>query len=200
MTTFSRSSGVLLHPSSFPGRFGIGTLGKAAFDWLAWLEKAGQKLWQILPLGHTGYGDSPYQSFGAFAGNPLLIDLETLAEAGFLPMEALQNAPDFPAETVDFGWIYIWKWQVLRQAATLWQDKASSFERAAFEAWRLDNTSWLEDYALFMACKNAHGGKPWTTWQPELVRRDSAALKTARLEYAEDITLYALTQIGRAHV
>ncbi len=194
MSIFSRSSGVLLHPSSFPGRFGIGSLGASAFEWLDWLEAAGQKLWQVLPLGHTGYGDSPYQSFGAFAGNPLLIDLELLVADGFLSLEALQNVPDFPQDTVDYGWIYIWKWQILRQAASTWQEKASSAERTAFTNWRTANASWLEDYALFMACKNAHSGKPWNTWKPELVRRDEEALNTARLEYAADITLYALTQ------
>lgn len=194
MTTFNRSSGILLHPSSFPGRYGIGTLGFAALEWIDWLASAGQKLWQVLPLGHTGYGDSPYQSFGAFAGNPLLIDLELLAKDGFLPLEALQNAPEFPQNSVDYGWIYIWKWQVLRQAATLWQEKASPDLKKAFQDWRKTNASWLEDYALFMACKNAHGGNPWNTWKPELVRRDPDALKTARLEYAEDVMLYALSQ------
>ncbi|MFN3267017.1 MAG: 4-alpha-glucanotransferase [Deinococcales bacterium] len=194
MTSFNRSSGVLLHPSSFPGRHGIGSLGAAAFEWIDWLASAGQKLWQVLPLGHTGYGDSPYQSFGAFAGNPLLIDLELLEKDGFLPLEALQNAPDFPQDRVDYGWIYIWKWQVLRQAARLWQEKANLAQHQAFARWRKANASWLEDYALFMACKNAHGGHPWNTWKPELVRRDPAALGAARLEYSEDVMLYALCQ------
>jgi 4-alpha-glucanotransferase len=194
MTTFNRSSGILLHPSSFPGRYGIGTLGSAALEWLEWLSNAGQKLWQVLPLGHTGYGDSPYQSFGAFAGNPLLVDLELLEQDGFLPVEALQNVPEFPQNGVDYGWIYIWKWQVLRQAATRWQEKASPSQKQGFEDWRAANASWLEDYALFMACKNSHGGNPWNTWKPELVRRDPDALKAARLEYAEDLMLYALAQ------
>ncbi len=194
MAIFNRSSGVLLHPSSFPGRFGIGTLGLAALEWIDWLASAGQKLWQVLPLGHTGYGDSPYQSFGAFAGNPLLIDLEFLKTDGYLTMEALQNAPDFPTETVDYGWIYIWKWEILRQAASAWQAKASKSEQQVFTNWRNANASWLEDYALFMACKNAHGGNPWNTWKPELVARETTALATARVEYAADITLYALTQ------
>ncbi len=194
MAIFSRSSGVLLHPSSFSGRFGIGTLGFAALEWIDWLASAGQKLWQVLPLGHTGYGDSPYQSFGAFAGNPLLIDLELLQADGFLSVEALQNTPDFPADSVDFGWIYIWKWQILREAAQLWEKQASESQQAVFTAWRNANASWLEDYALFMACKNAHGGNPWNTWKPELVRRDPRALEAARLEYAEEVTLYALTQ------
>jgi 4-alpha-glucanotransferase len=192
--SFSRSSGVLLHPSSFPGRYGIGSLGEYGYQWVDWLHTAGQKLWQVLPLGHTGYGDSPYQSFGAFAGNPLLIDLETLKDEGWLAPETLENAPNFPADLVDYGWIYIWKWQALREAASSFRHNATADQRLAFQQWRSQNHSWLEDYALFMACKNAHGGVPWTQWTPELVRRDSSALEQARLEYAEDVELYALCQ------
>jgi 4-alpha-glucanotransferase len=192
--SFNRSSGVLLHPSSFPGRYGIGSLGEVGYGWVDWLEKAGQKLWQILPLGHTGYGDSPYQSFGAFAGNPLLIDLETLRDEGWIKNEILESAPDFPADLVDYGWIYIWKWQALREAATSFRRNASQDQRFAFETWRSQNHTWLEDYALFMACKNAHGGTPWTQWNQALVQRDADALETARREYAEDIELYALCQ------
>jgi 4-alpha-glucanotransferase len=194
MSTFERSSGVLLHPTSFPGRYGIGTLGQAALDWLEWLELAGQKLWQVLPLGHTGYGDSPYQSFGAFAGNPLLIDFEILQASGFLSVEALQNAPEFPPHLVDYCQVYYWKWDVLREAAQLWRKKATAAQKKTFTNWCKDNASWLEDYALFMACKNAHGGQPWTTWKPELVRREAGALKAARVEYADDLELYALAQ------
>jgi 4-alpha-glucanotransferase len=191
---FNRSSGVLLHPTSFPGRHGIGTLGQRAREWIDWLANAGQQLWQVLPLGHTGYGDSPYQSFGAFAGNPLLIDLETLRDEGWLESEPLENAPEFPSDLVDYGWIYVWKWPVLRQASKAFQERASLEQRAAFQAFREENKSWLEDYALFMACKNAHGGTPWTEWASDLVHRDPQALEFARQEYAEDVELYALAQ------
>jgi 4-alpha-glucanotransferase len=191
---FTRSSGVLLHPTSFPGRLGIGSLGAAAREWIDWLERAGQKLWQVLPLGHTGYGDSPYQSFGAFAGNPLLIDLETLETQGWLHPDVLRDAPTFPADLVDYGWMYVWKWPMLREAARTFQQKATLSQRQAYMDFRAENASWLEDYALFMACKNAHGGTPWTDWRSELVRRDLAALEVARVEYAEDLELYALAQ------
>lgn len=192
--SFNRSSGVLLHPSSFPGRLGIGTLGVAAREWLDWLSEAGQQLWQVLPLGHTGYGDSPYQSFGAFAGNPLLIDLETLVEQGWLHSDVLEQVPDFPSDLVDYGWIYVWKWPMLRDAAQTFAQIATPAQREAYQQFRSVNASWLEDYALFMACKNAHGGTPWTDWASALVKRDPAALESARLEYAADIELYALAQ------
>ena len=169
-------------------------MGAAARDWIDWLERAGQKLWQVLPLGHTGYGDSPYQSFGAFAGNPLLIDLETLETEGWLHPDVLRDAPAFPADLVDYGWMYVWKWPMLREASRAFQQKATLVERQSYMNFRAENASWLEDYALFMACKNAHGGTPWTDWRAELVRRDPVALETARRDYAEDIELYALAQ------
>ncbi len=192
--TFQRSSGVLLHPTSFPGRFGIGSLGSAAYQWVDWLQRAGQKLWQILPLGHTGYGDSPYQSFGAFAGNPLLIDLELLQQAGWIKADTLEAAPEFNSDLVDYGWMYLWKWPILREAAQTFRENATDAQKKAVADWRAENRHWLEDYALFMACKNAHGGKPWTDWKSELVRRDVQALDAARVEYANDLELYTLGQ------
>ena len=190
----NRSSGVLLHPTSFPNAFGIGSLGDEALAWLDWLDRAGQKLWQILPLGHTGYGDSPYQSFGAFAGNPLLISLEKLAEAGWLEPADLENPPAFPADVVDYGWIYVWKWPVLRKAHATFRAHGTNEQRQAFSAFRQENQSWLEDYALFMACKTAHGGKPWTDWTPELVKRDPAALEAAQRDLEDDVSMYAFSQ------
>jgi 4-alpha-glucanotransferase len=192
--TISRSSGVLLHPTSFPGRFGIGSLGDEALEWLDWLERAGQKLWQILPLGHTGYGDSPYQSFGAFAGNPLLISLERMAEQGWLSAADLENPPAFPADLVDYGWIYVWKWPVIQQAHANFRAYGTNAQREAFQAFRTENASWLEDYALFMACKDANGGTPWTTWPNELVHRDPHALETVRRELEDSVSMYAFAQ------
>ena len=191
---FQRSSGILLHPTSFPGQFGIGSLGNKAYSWLDWLEQAGQKLWQILPLGHTGYGDSPYQSFGAFAGNPLLISLEKLLEQNLLEASSLENPPNFSHDLVDYGWIYIWKWQKLREAHKRFKTHASAAQLADYQKFRADNASWLEDYALFMACKDAHGGKPWTQWQIKLVHRDPATLEKNRIELADSLNLYAFTQ------
>src|ERR1041385_6371894 len=106
---FPRTSGVLMHPTSLPGRFGIGDLGDAAFRWIDFLAETGQTLWQIMPLGYTGYGDSPYQSFSAFAGDPLLISPERLQQQGFLTAEELDRTPAFPAEKVDYGPVIEWK-------------------------------------------------------------------------------------------
>jgi 4-alpha-glucanotransferase len=192
--SFQRSSGVLLHPTSFPGRYGIGSLGAAAYDWLDWLERAGQKLWQILPLGHTGYGDSPYQSFSASAGNPLMIDLERLVEDGLLEQSVLDAVPAFPPYSVDYGWVYVWKWSALRAAHEGYREHATPAQRQSFTSFRAANASWLEDYALFMACKGAHGGQQWTLWAPELVRRDPAAIQKARTDLEVETELYAFAQ------
>ena len=102
---FPRTAGVLAHPTSFPGRYGIGDLGGAAYNFVDFLVKSRQSLWQILPLGPTGYGDSPYQSFSAFAGNPLLISPDKLVQDGYLPAAALEDVPPFPKDNVDFGWV-----------------------------------------------------------------------------------------------
>ena len=193
--SLGRSSGILLHPTSFPGDYGIGALSSAAAGrWLDWLESAGQKLWQVLPLGHTGYGDSPYQSFSAFAGNPLLISLEELTREGLLDEQLLVQAPDFPRDTVDFGWIYVWKWVVLRSAYARYVQAARPEQRADFSAFQDKNKSWLPDYALFMALKDKHDGAPWNTWPQPYRQRDGAALDQARQELAQGISLYEFTQ------
>jgi 4-alpha-glucanotransferase len=195
LMAFTRSSGVLLHPTSFPGNYGIGSLSRlASSQWLDWLARAGQHLWQIMPLGHTGYGDSPYQSFSAFAGNPLLIALEDLVSAGWLPAEALADAPAFPADLVDYGWVYVWKWPVLRQAFAGFHAKASAADQAAYAAFQQNHHSWLPDYALFMALKAKHGGGAWNTWESKYKKRNPAALNAARKQLKDDIELYTWVQ------
>ena len=114
---FPRSAGILLHPTSLPGPYGIGELGTDALRFCSYLHDSGIKIWQVLPLNPTGYGDSPYQSLSAFAGNPLLISLETLVAQGWLNQEALQSPPDFPADRVDFSKVIPWKFSLLRKAA-----------------------------------------------------------------------------------
>ena len=106
---FERSSGILLHPTSLPGNYGIGDIGSLAIKWIDWLADAGCSLWQVLPLGPTGYGDSPYQCFSAFAGNPYLISPQDLFEEKILYPEDLYDKPDFPSDKVDFGWVIPWK-------------------------------------------------------------------------------------------
>jgi len=160
----SRSSGILLHPTSLPGKFGIGDLGPEAFRFVTWLEAAGARMWQVLPLGPVGYGESPYQLFSAFAGNPMLLSPEVLADRGWLSPADLE-APPFREDRVEFETVVPWKAALLRRAhaAFLRQASADQDEFAAFVG---ENSSWLDPYARFMALKEAHGGAVWTEWRP----------------------------------
>jgi len=153
-------------------------LGRGAYAFADYLAGAGQKLWQVLPLNPTGYGDSPYQCFSAFAGNPLLIDLEKLQEQRLLDSPSLATVPDFPATQVDYGAVIQFKLPLLRQAADRFLESASSLERANFDGFCHENNDrWLNDYALFMACKGVHAGAMWTGWEPAIRQREPAALK-----------------------
>ena len=172
---FPRAAGILLHPTSLPGPCGIGDLGAEAYRFLDFLSETGMRYWQMLPLGPTGYGESPYQCLSAFAGNPLLIEVPGCAG-------------EFPADHVDFAAVMPHKLAALRTAVDA--DPADDALRAfcAAEAW------WLDDFALFMALKEAHGGVAWTDWAPPLARRDRAALAEARTTYAEAITRHQKVQ------
>ncbi len=174
---FPRAAGILLHPTSLPGRFGIGNLGSSAYEFVDFLAESGQSLWQILPLGPTGYGDSPYQCFSAFAGNPLLINLEALQGQGDIEASDLADAPDFPEEKVDYGRVISFKYAVLNRAARRFREHKPSPRWADFETFCADNAHWLDDFVLFMALKDAHGGAVWNTWEWPLVSRNPEALK-----------------------
>jgi 4-alpha-glucanotransferase len=174
---FPRSAGILLHPTSLPGGYGIGELGETAYRFVDDLVEAGQSLWQILPLGPTGYGDSPYACFSALAGNPMLIDLAKLVEEGDISETALHDAPDFPEDRVDFGPVITFKTSILQQAAHTFRERASGERREAFEHFCRENADWLDDFALFMTLKNAHGGAVWNTWERELAVREPEALQ-----------------------
>jgi 4-alpha-glucanotransferase len=191
---FPRSAGVLLHPTSLPGAYGIGELGIEALRFCAYLHDSGIKIWQVLPLNPTGYGDSPYQSLSAFAGNPLLISLEPLAAEGFLSDEALQSLPDFPTGRVDFSRVIPWKFSLLRKAADNFFESATSEAKADFEKFAEENRAWLDDYALFMAAKDAHQGKVWTDWDPALAARDSLALTKWSERLSSEIAAYKFWQ------
>jgi 4-alpha-glucanotransferase len=191
---FPRSSGILLHPTSLPGRFGIGDLGPAASAFLDFLGAAGQRLWQVLPLGPTGYGDSPYQCFSAFAGNPLLVSPERMVEAGLLPADALADVPAFPSDQVDFGAVIPWKRALLDRAAAAFAANADAAGRERYDAWCAHHAGWLDDFALFMALKDAHGGASWADWAPPLRRREPAALTAARKEHAARIHAHRFAQ------
>ncbi len=181
---FPRSSGVLLHITSLPGRFGIGDLGPCAYEFADFLAAAGQKLWQVLPLHPTGYGDSPYQCFSAFAGNPLLLSFERLQEQGILQKSDLADAPRFPDDYIDYGAVIVFKFQILRRAADVFFADGSRAEQAEFEQFCKGATSWLDDYALFMAAKDVAQGVVWTSWDEAIRQREPAALAewSSRLE------------------
>ncbi|MCS6836957.1 MAG: 4-alpha-glucanotransferase [Anaerolineae bacterium] len=184
MSLFPRSAGVLLHPTSLPGRYGIGDLGDTAYRWVDWLVSAGQSVWQILPLGPTSYGDSPYQTLSAFAGNPNLISLDRLQEAGWLSAADLADTPDFPIDHVDYGWVISWRESKLAAAYKGFLAKASAQEKRAFAQWCADNTYWLEDFALFAALKHHHDGRPWVEWDKPLASYRADALEKARQDHA----------------
>lgn len=174
---FPRSAGVLLHPTSLPGAYGIGELGPQALRFAAYLHASGIRIWQVLPLNPTGYGDSPYQSLSAFAGNPMLISLETLAADGLLDQDLLRVRPDFPEDRVDFGSVIPWKLGLLRKAASKFFASCTLPQKAEFAVFIEQNGAWLDDYALFMAAKDAHQGRVWTEWDPGLAVRKPSAMK-----------------------
>ena len=192
--TFERSSGVLLHPTSLPGRYGIGSFNQSAYEWIDFLAQTRQSLWQVLPLGPTGYADSPYQSFSTFAGNPYLISLEELVRDGLLDHRVLDTAPEFPRNRVNYGMIYNWKLPVLRRVAERFTERATSEQQAEFEAFCAEQAGWLDDYALFMALKDAHDGASWITWEMDLRGRKKRALNAAAKEHAGAILGHKLNQ------
>jgi 4-alpha-glucanotransferase len=188
-----RSAGVLLHPTSLPGPYGIGDLGPVAYAWVDSLNRARQSWWQVLPLGPTGYGDSPYQSGCTFAGNPYLISPDLLARDGLADADDLQHVrlADGP---VQYGPAIEFKVHLLARAWERFQSGAAEALEPAFEAFRGEQAGWLDDYALFMALKDAHDGASWTDWDPSLVQRDSAALAVARAAYQDAIGLHQFRQ------
>jgi len=183
--TFPRSSGILLHPTSLPGPYGIGELGPEAHRFADFLGDAGQKLWQVLPLGPTGYGDSPYQCFSAFAGNPLLLSLDVLGERGYLQQSDLENRPLFSADHVDFQRVIEWKVPLLGKAYAGFGVSAAG--RAAYDEFCHQHAWWLDDFALFMALKQKHKQVMWTLWEPKYALRDPEALEEARRDLREEI-------------
>jgi 4-alpha-glucanotransferase len=174
----ARSAGILLHPTSLPGPYGIGDLGPQAYAWVDTLGRARQTWWQVLPLGPTGYGDSPYQSFSSFAGNPYLISPEVLVQDGLLTPPDLAGV-HFPAERVDYGPVIQFKLHILARAWENFQSGTTPSLRPLFEEFCIHQAPWLDGYALFMALKEAHGGASWFTWPRELLRREPPALARA---------------------
>jgi 4-alpha-glucanotransferase len=191
---FNRSSGMILHPTSLPGPYGIGEMGPTVLRWLDFLDEAGCSLWQVLPLGPTGYGDSPYQCFSAFAGNPYLISLEVMLSEGLVSYNDLIDMPAFLEEKVDFGGLIPWKNNVLNRAYQRFLQSASASTKAAYQDFITAQTDWLPDFALFMAIKESFGGGSWINWPEPLRRREPKALQEARARYDEAIDRHLFRQ------
>ena len=186
-----RASGILMPISSLPSPYGIGTMGAAARSFVDFLVKAGQAYWQILPVCPTSYGDSPYQSFSTFAGNPYFIDLDDLAKQGLLlPEEYASIDWECTPDCINYGVMYEKRYAVLRCAAKRLLAKPG----ADYRRFVKENDFWLPDYALFMALKDAHNGACWLEWEEPLRRREPAALAAARQQYADDVAFWQAVQ------
>lgn len=196
MNQYERLSGVLLHPTSFPSPYGIGDLGEEAYEFVDFLKEAGQHLWQILPLTHTGYGDSPYQSFSAFAGQPLLISPKHLISLGLLKEPELSDCPRADSQHIDYGMIIPWKEKILSLAYRRFHEKKETDQNLndLFNTFCDKERHWLSDYALFMACKKLHKGVSWLEWE-EAYRKPSHSFKEELLQtLSSDAEYYKFLQ------
>ncbi|MFZ1005279.1 MAG: 4-alpha-glucanotransferase [Candidatus Sulfotelmatobacter sp.] len=191
---FPRGSGILLHVTSLPGPHGIGDLGASAHRFVDFLAESGQTIWQVLPVSPTGYGDSPYQCFSAFAGNSLLIDLIKLQEQGRLEPRDLAAASQLPKDYVDYAKVIDLKQALLRNAARHFFINASDADSRFFTAFCKDNAWWLDDYALFMAGKDFHRGVVWTEWETGLAHRDPIALSEWREKLSPEVEVHKFAQ------
>lgn len=191
---FPRSSGILLHPSSFPSRFGIGDLGSDAYRFVDFLKSSKQQYWQVLPLGPTGYGNSPYMCYSAMAGNYFLISPEKLLEEGWITKGDLDGLPLFSDKHVDFENVIPVKVGLLIKACENFKNKASPAQQHAFAQFCVNKSGWLNNYALFMAIKDGQNGTSWNTWVPELAKRDPAALYQIEQELEKEILYYKFVQ------
>ncbi len=189
-----RSSGILLHITSLPGKYGIGTMSSEARRFIDFLVASGQKLWQILPLGHTGYGDSPYQCFSAFAGNPLIIDLEKLVKQELLTTEELPENESFPEDAVDYGKVFHYKYKLLEKAHGRFTASGDNDLKEQYNTFCTSNKWWLDDYAFFMALKIHHGGKAWMEWDKQIKLREPDAIGRYKEHLAENIDFYRFLQ------
>ncbi|MBX9715882.1 MAG: 4-alpha-glucanotransferase, partial [Burkholderiaceae bacterium] len=201
MNLNQRISGILLHVTSLPGPHGSGDFGPAAYHFIDWLQGAGQRLWQVLPLTPIGPGDSPYQSVSAFAGNPMLVALEPLVEQGWLSAESLAVAVEeagFDPSRVDYAEVIPWRDARLREAAAGFADHATASEREEFFDWCAAQAHWLDDYTLFMVLEQAHRvdgtRRAWWDWDAPLARRDPVAIAEARAAHAEEIFVWQFIQ------
>jgi 4-alpha-glucanotransferase len=191
---FPRCSGILLHITSLPAVHGIGDLGDSAHKFVDFLAASGQKIWQVLPLSPTGYGDSPYQCFSALAGNPLFIDLLKLLAEGLLASQDFAGAPQLPSDFVDYGRVIAFKQTLLRKAAQNFFISANAMDSNTFETFCRTNAAWLDDYALFMAGKDFHNGAVWTDWDSGLRQRDPGVVPNWRRRLSSEIEIHKFAQ------
>ncbi|MEH1967882.1 MULTISPECIES: 4-alpha-glucanotransferase [unclassified Nostoc] len=191
---FPRSSGILLHPTSFPSRFGVGDLGLEAYRFIDFLKESHQQYWQVLPLGPTGYGNSPYMCYSAMAGNPLLISPEKLLEEGLLTEQDFANLPAFPVEKVDFEQVVPIKIGLLKKACENFRVNATPIQQKEFAGFCDSKAYWLDNYALFMALKDANENANWHSWEPEFVKRQPEALAQVERRLNGEIFYYKFVQ------
>ena len=202
---FTRKGGILLHPTSLPGTYGIGTIGEYAYKFVDWLVDAGQALWQILPLGPTGYGDSPYASFSTFAGNPLIIDLDKLVEKGWATKADIKPAEYIKKDgNVDFGSVVWWKIPILKKAAKNFLENATVQDKKLYADFCKAKKNWLEDFSLFMSIKSVYDAKAaeekpansmwYAYWPKPLASHDSEVLAEWKKEHKEDVEVYKVIQ------
>ncbi len=191
---FPRASGILLHPTSLPSRFGCGDLGQCSCRFADFLSETGQHLWQMLPLGPTGYGNSPYQSLSVFAGNPLLISLERLRDEGWLETADLENVPPFPGDHVDYESVTAFRMRLLRNAFMAFETGAKPEEKEAFEAFSKENAFWLDDFSLFMAVRDAHNLEMWNSWEADIRERRPEAVAGWSQKLTHEVLDYRFQQ------
>ncbi len=191
---FPRASGLLLHITSLPGPCGIGDLGDEAYRFADFLESAAQQLWQVLPLSPTGYGNSPYHPYSVFAGNYLLISLEKLVEEGLLEQADLDLKPPFPHNRVDYAAVIGFKMPLLKKSFENFKNRTSPQILFDFESFCHGNSGWLEDYALFMSLKDAHGLAVWNTWEEDIRKRELSGVQSREKELGAEIEYYKYLQ------
>ena len=189
----ARNAGVLMHPTSLPGRFGIGDLGDELIAFLDWAGTAGMQIWQLLPLNPPGYGNSPYGCHSSYAGNPLVISPDRLVSDGLLPAEALSGIPKFPDDRVDFDRVVEFKNDLLRQSWDHFNKHAREDHRYAQRRFEEDN-KWLDDWAAYAALKKRHNEARWTEWPRAVAMREPATLSATKRELAAEISYHKYIQ------
>lgn len=194
--SFPRSSGILLHPTSLPGRFGIGDVGSEAYQFVDFLAATGQQIWQVLPLGPTGHGNSPYMCYSSMAGNPMLVSLEQLRDRGLLSQQDLDALPEYSTARVDYDSVIQDKSRLLEKAAVAFKNQADEAEQQAFADFCEAHDFWLDEYAFFMALKQEHQGASWHKWDDAIARRQPEAMEHWRLKLAPVIYYHKYFQFA----